>query len=268
MPIITLTTDWGNHDFYGGAVKGRLLKALPDITIVDISHQVKPHNIVEAAFILRHAYAEFPEGTIHIASVDATASRKSPHVVASINGHYFIGADNGLLSMISDKEPERIIELDIPQDSNYFVFPTRDVFVKAAIHLARSKPLDELGFATEHLKKISSWSASSDKNPENGHDRISGQIIHIDNYGNCLSNIDEDLFMRLRRNRPFLIHIPFTSFEQQRLYDAYDDVDEGNPLALMSGTGFLQIAVNQGYANRLLGLKAYESSILIEFLDS
>lgn len=268
MAIITLTTDWGVRDFYAGAVKGKLLSAMPELDIVDITHHVKPHNIAEAAFILRHAYQEFPKDTIHIISVKATASRNSPHVAIKLNGHYFIGTDNGLLGLLSKNKPEAIVEIDIPQDSNYFVFPGRDIFVKAAVHLAQNNNIEDLGFKIDKLQDIASWSASVDQDPESGNDRISGSVIHVDNYGNCLTNITESTFQQIRKNRPFHIHLPATTISQTKLYEAYDEVDEGKILVLISSTGFLQIAINQGRASRLLGLEAYESSINVEFIDT
>ncbi|MCF8330969.1 MAG: SAM-dependent chlorinase/fluorinase [Bacteroidales bacterium] len=268
MAIVTLTTDWGVRDFFAGAVKGKLLSAIPGLDIIDITHHVEPHNIAEAAFILRHAYPEFPEGSIHIVSLRATASRESPHVAIKLDGHYFIGTDNGLLGLLSDNKPEEIVEIDIPQDSNYFVFPGRDIFVKSAIHLAQDKSIKELGFNMQGLQDKSSWSASVDKDPETGNDRISGRVIHVDNYGNCLTNIKDTTFQQMKKNRSFRIYLPATTISQTKLYDAYDEVDEGKILVLMSSTGFLQIAINQGRANRLLGLEAYDSSINVEFINS
>ncbi len=267
MAIVTLTTDWGQRDYFAGAVKGRLLSALPELAVVDITHLVEPHNIAQAAFVLRNAFREFPAGTVHIVSVNSTASTKNPHVAVLLEGHYFIGADNGLLSLISDKKPEKIIEIDIPQDSGYFVFPGRDLFVKAAVHLAKGHAVEELGFTTAQLKETALWQASIDHDQLTGNDCISGKVIYVDNYGNCVTNIPQKEFNALRKNRSFYIHMPSDSFRQYSLYEAYDDVDEGKLLALMSTTGYLQIAINQGRANRLLGLEPWESTITVEFIE-
>lgn len=267
MAIVTLTTDWGTRDFYKGAFKGKLLSALPGINIIDISHEIEPYNIAQAAFILRQSFREFPAGSIHVVSINATASKKSPHILAEIEGHYFIGADNGLLSLLSDETPSKIIEIDIAQDTPYFIFPARDIFSKAAVHLAEGKKAEELGFFKEELRDIISWKSSTDKDPETGNDRISGRIIYIDNYGNCLTNISEEDFYRIRKNRPFNIHLSANTIAQDKLYDAYDDVAEGKMLAIMSSTGYLQLAINHGNASKLLGLEAYDSTIIIEFKD-
>ena len=267
MAIVTLTTDWGNRDFYNGAFKGKLIASLPEVQIVDISHEIEPYNIAQAAFVLRQAFHEFPPGSIHVVSVNATASRNSPHVFVEMEGHYFIGADNGLLSLLSNESPTKIIEIDIPQDSPYFIFPARDIFVKSAAHIAKGHKAEELGFVKDKLRDIVPWKSSTDKDPESGHDRISGRVIYVDNYGNCHTNIHEDEFSRVRKNRPFNIHLPATTIEQDKLFDAYDDVSEGKMLALISSTGYLQIAINQGPASQLLGLEAYESTIIVEFTD-
>ncbi|MFO8053694.1 MAG: SAM-dependent chlorinase/fluorinase [Bacteroidales bacterium] len=268
MAIVTITSDWGDRDFYRGAVKGKLLSALSDITIVEITHQIEPHNIASAAFILRHSFREFPPGSIHIISVYSTASIDNRHVAVFLDGHYIIGADNGLLSLLSDNKPEKVIEIDMVQDSDYFVFPGRDIFVKAAIKLARGEPVESLGYDGGELREIALWSASTDRDPESGNDRINGKVVYVDNYGNCITNIPFDTFMQLWKNRGFYVHIAAHSSQQSKLYEAYDEVDEGKMLALMSTTGFLEIAINQGRADRLLGLKAYESSVMIEFTDS
>src|SRR5512133_2364165 len=100
MAIITLTSDWGLRDHYTGSVKGAILRQLPDAVIVDISHSIQPHNLNQAAFIVRNSYRNFPEGTIHIIGVIEEASIESPHTLVVHDGHYFIGADNGIFSMI------------------------------------------------------------------------------------------------------------------------------------------------------------------------
>src|SRR5512138_1750299 len=149
MAIITLTSDWGLRDHYIGSVKGAILRQHPEAVIVDISHLVEPFNLNQAAFIIRNSYRSFPKGTIHILGINEEASIETPHTLVLHEGHYFIGADNGIFSLIFDEKPEQILEIDVVQDSDYYTFPSRDVFAKVACHIAQGLPYEELG----HPKK-------------------------------------------------------------------------------------------------------------------
>ncbi len=141
MAVITLTTDLGLVDNYVASVKGAILKGYPEATIVDITHEVPQFDLQKSAFILRNCYQDFPEGTVHILGVNSEADVNIPHVALFANGHYFIGADNGVFSLIFDNPPEKVVELTISQDTDRVTFPTKDVFVKAACHIARGGTL-------------------------------------------------------------------------------------------------------------------------------
>ena len=151
MAIITLTTDWGTKDHYIGAVKGTILRQMPEATIVDITHAIPAFDLNQAAFIIRNFYKNFPAGSIHILAVNTEASIRHPHTLVKYEEHWFIGADNGIFSLIFDNKPELIIDLDVIQDSDYFTFSTRDVFAKVACHIASGKPAGELGVSYRHM---------------------------------------------------------------------------------------------------------------------
>jgi len=142
MAIITLTSDWGLSDHYVSAVKGAIISRMPDATIIDITHSISKFSLGETAFIVKNAYTNFPKGSIHIIGVNSESSIEMPHVVMLYDGHYFIGSDNGLLALLCDKAPEQIIEITVMQDSDYFTFPSRDIFAKVACMIA-----EELLFA-------------------------------------------------------------------------------------------------------------------------
>jgi len=151
MPIITLTTDMGLKDYYVGAVKGAILTQFPGAVIVDISHSVSSFDIQEAAFIIKNCYLDFPPGTIHIIGVNPERSEDTPHIACFINGHYFIGADNGIFSIVFDKKPVQIVELKHSGTKESLTFPTRDVFVAAACHLAQGGALEKTGSNTREI---------------------------------------------------------------------------------------------------------------------
>jgi S-adenosylmethionine hydrolase len=110
MPIITLTTDWKQNDFYTGALKGTILTKCPDIQIVDISHQIPPFNTSQAAFVIKNSYNHFPKGTIHIIAVDAIPDKGNNYIAIKLNRHFFIGCDNGIFSLIAKDKPEIYID--------------------------------------------------------------------------------------------------------------------------------------------------------------
>ncbi len=171
-----------------------------------------------------------------------------PHTVVEIGGQFFIGADNGIFSLIFDTPPDNIIELELVQDSDYFTFSTRDVFVKAAVHLLKGKPIDGLGLPRAGLTPCAAF------RPVVNGDVIVGKVVYVDNYENVFTNISRELFHQTGRGRPFTIEMSYNRQKIKTLSEAYSDVSEGDILALFSSTGLLQVAINRGNASGLLGL--------------
>ena len=137
MPIITLTTDLGLKDHYVASVKGAILSQIPDINIVDITHNIDAFNISQTAYVIRNCYKNFPAGSIHILGVDAELSIDNSHLAVFAGGHYFIGTDNGTFSLLFDElKAEKIVQLNISQNTDSLTFPIKDVFVVAACHIA------------------------------------------------------------------------------------------------------------------------------------
>src|SRR5690606_35486130 len=190
MAIITLTSDFGETYHFVGAIKGAIFSELFDVKIVDISHYVSPFNISQAAYIIQNAYKSFPKGTVHIIGVDSELNPENKHLAVKLDGHYFICADNGIMSMLcSEIVPEKMVEINIHGiiQSN---FPVLDVFVKVACHLARGGTLEVIGKTIDTIKPIKNLV------PFINEDRtqIIGTIIYIDNYGNVVTNIKQGFF--------------------------------------------------------------------------
>ena len=246
MPIITLLSDWGNSDHYVASVKGTILSQIEGAVIIDISHNIRHHNIKHASFVMRNAWKNFPEGTIHIIGVDSIESNRHPHVVVKAEGHYFICADTGLLSLILDEKPEKIIGLEIPQDSKYYTFPARDRFVKAAAWIAQGNKIEDLGEPLTELNKKSLLQPNFDGAI------IHGKVMHVDHYENVFVNITESMVRELVGSSPYYILIRKNLIPQ--MVKAYGDVREGDLCALFASNGLLQIAINRGKASSLLGL--------------
>lgn len=258
MPVITLTTDWGTKDHYLASVKGSILKQIPDARIIDISHQVDPFNLKEAAYIIKNSYTFFPEKSIHIIGINTEESDENPHVALMKDNHYFIGSDNGIYSLIFNSAPDQIVELDIIQDSDYYTFSTRDRFVKAAAMISSGKKLEELGPSRDKISEQMLF------RPVVGADSIKGIVIYIDNYENVITNITKDLFEKVRKGRKF--RIVFRGEEIKTVKASYSEVNVSDVLALFASNGHLQIALNKANASSLLGLYM-DDPVRIEFFD-
>ncbi|MCF8714280.1 SAM-dependent chlorinase/fluorinase [Joostella atrarenae] len=275
MAIITLTTDFGERDHFVGAIKGYILSEIESATIVDISHLVNPFNIVEAAYILKNAYKTFPEGSIHIIGVDSELTPKNKHVAVKIDGHYFIGADNGILSFLAKEiNPEKMVEINI-HDHIESVFPVMDVFVKVAGHISRGGTLEVIGKPISELKMLKGLSPIIN-NEEN---QITGTVIYIDNYGNVITNIPKQLFDRYKRGREFELWARNHKFT--KINKKYSDIinftapeilnKDGEKLAIFNSSSLIELAIYRsnldtvGGASTLLGL-SYRDTITVNFL--
>ena len=260
MAIITLTTDLGLVDNYVASVKGAILKEAPEATIIDITHEVPSFDLQKSAFILRNCYLDFPEGTIHILGVNSEADVNIPHVALFANGHYFIGADNGVFSLIFDNPPEKVVELTISQDTDRITFPTKDIFVKAACHIARGGTLEVIGTARYELSVRTMFRAVSENNI------IKGIATYIDHYGNVITNISESQFKNFGNGRSFKILFRSAEYEIDKISTSYSSVLDGERVALFSSTGYIEIAINKANASKLFGINQGDT-IRVEFYD-
>ena len=247
MAIITLTTDLGTKDFYQGALKGSILKILPSANIVDITHEVPSFNISYAAFVLKNAYPYFPKNTLHLIGIDSVFSENTKYIAVKHKDHYFVGADNGIFSLLFEELPEEIVELNIMQDLKYLHFPLVDIFVKAASHLAKGGKLKEIGIATDEIDQKMLL------NPVIERDIIRGSVIYIDAFCNVITNITKDLFTKIQRNRDFTLYFRKSETITQLSWH-YNEVAEGEKLCLFGISNHLEIAMNKGKASSLLGL--------------
>jgi len=246
MPIVTLTSDLGVKDHYVALIKAKLLSGAPGVQIVDISHQVSPFNILEAAFIMRNACFHFPPGTIHLTSVHAESRRPVRAILLEYKGQYFIGMDNGLFSLIMEDSPDMAVEIPFPPD---FVssFITGDILVKIAVDLLKGADPQGIGPAAGALE------TKQYLRPPDNRDLIRAGIVYIDNFGNVVVNITKERFEKLCGGRSFSIHFKRNDVFSE-ISGAYQDVPEGEKLCLFNSAGFLEIAIHKGNASQLLGL--------------
>jgi S-adenosylmethionine hydrolase len=246
MPTITLTSDLGERDHYVAAVKGNLLRQCPDVSIIDISHQVTPFDIFQAAFVLQNAYRHFPGDTIHLVSVESSARGDDKILLLHFDGHYFIGYDNGIFSLIFQDQPEAVYELKRDHVSHpTFLF--RDVMVQSAIDLLKGKKPEEVGNKMAQIKQ------REPLKPVISDHSIRGNIVYFDHYGNAMTNIKEPLYKSIGRQRRFRLHFKRNE-SLQEVSTHYNSVPEGEKLCLFNTSGYLEIAINKGEARKLFGL--------------
>ena len=274
MSIITLTTDFGHKDYFVGALKGKILSEHKEAVIVDISHEIDLFNTLEASYCIEAAYHNFPKGTIHIIGVDSERVGDTQHIAMQWDDHYFICADNGILNtLIQKKIPQKIVAITIHDRLNTDV-SDMDVFVAVACHIARGGLLNVIGKEIPTLKPVSVLTSSiTDDLSE-----IKGQIVYIDSFGNCVTNISQKQFNDTIRSRKFEIIIKNKKIT--RLHKSYSDFPvsdtkqlkdlEGDFLALFNENGYLEIAIYKsnpktvGSAATLLGLH-FRDSISVKF---
>ncbi len=268
MPaIITLTTDMGTRDHYVAAVKGAILTQAPEALIVDVSHGITPFNNAQAAFVLRNCYRDFPAGTIHVIGVNPETDGKTPHLVARHDGHFFVGADNGIFSLLFDGRPQEAFELTIKLDDDHAAFPTKNVFVKAACHLARGGTPEVIGRKVASVREQLGFRPAVDK------EGIRGAVMYVDAYGNAITNISRELFEGTVRNRTFRIAFSRSANDITTVHQSYGEVPAGERVALFGASGFLELAVNKGVegagggAARLFGLRV-QDPVRIDLLEA
>jgi S-adenosylmethionine hydrolase len=264
MAIITLTSDMGTKDHYVAAVKGAIITQYPEARIVDISHSISPFSNGQAAFVLRNAYPEFPKGTVHIIGVNPETDGQTPHMVVRHNGHYFVGADNGIFSLLFDGQPHEAFELTMKLDDDFATFPTKSVFVKAACHIARGGTPEVIGRKVTHVREQIGFRPAVDAQS------IRGKVMYVDSYGNLMTNIPEGLFKEVGRGRPFRITFGRTDDDITRISKGYADVPPGDPVAFFNANRLLEVAINKGAtgagggAAQLFGLRE-EDPVRIDF---
>lgn len=259
MPVVTLTTDWNNNDYYLAAVKGLLLQMDGDVSIVDISHEIKAFKTTQAAFVIRNAYKYFPEGSVHLIFIDLEKKDGVDYIAVKADNHFFISADNGIFSLILNEMNCEIIKLEKLEKDNEKSFPGLRTFTTTAINLVKNKDFFSLG------EKKSSFTESYPLRATIEENTVTGSIIYVDSYGNVITNITRELFIRIGKNQAFEILVQSKHYTLNQISTHYSQVPHGELVAIFNSANLLEIAINKGNASRLLNL-GFNSSIRIEFL--
>ncbi|RYG47108.1 MAG: hypothetical protein EOO01_15310, partial [Chitinophagaceae bacterium] len=269
MSIITLTSDYGLRDHFVGALKGKIFSEFPEARVIDISHDIDAFNTVEAAYIIEAAYSSFPKGSVHIIGVDMEFGPNNPHIAMLWNGHYFVCADNGILSLlIQEIIPEKIVSINI-HDRLPEHAAGLDVFVTVGCHLAKGGQLNVIGREIQEIREITELKpvVSDDKAS------LKGYVIYIDHFGNVVTNISKKLFSEIAKGRDYEIVLRESVNQTglgsiRKIRNRYGDIVtsknqnyDGEKLALFNEAGMLEIALYKsnglktGGASKLLGLR-------------
>ncbi|TDL99460.1 MAG: hypothetical protein C4K58_06045 [Flavobacteriaceae bacterium] len=275
MSIVTLTTDFGTKDFFVASIKGSLYSLNPNLTVVDISHEISPFDLSETAYVLLGAYGSFPQNTIHIIGVDATSSIRQKYLLAKKNGHYFLASDNGILSLLfPDLAFDLLLEIKVPKEK-MIQFATKEVFVPVAGYLAQQGDKFQPQKIGVPLKQIVTKTPINTQIKGN---QLVGTIVYIDHFGNAITNIERSFFLEILKERSFLIRVRNHTFDQIfNLYseivplDQNDSKFHGKAMCLFNSSGKLEIAIYKsnpqtvGSASSLFGLLVGDN-ITIEFV--
>ncbi len=262
----------GLNDYYVAALKGTLLSRVKNIAIVDISHAVKPFDISEAAFLVRSCFQNFPENTIHVIGVDSepivnfSGTDGSFPSILVYQKQYFISNDNGFFgAFLQENQPESFWRIDdVLSNPNLFKFPTKNMLVAAGIELLNGKSIEEIASPMEGYKNALTLTAVSETN------LIRGHIVHIDNFGNAITNVHRSLFEQVGKNAPFTIRFKKQAYFIDVISNSYNEVMPGEKVAIFNENDFLEIAINRGAngstggAEQLFGLHL-QDMIRIDF---
>jgi hypothetical protein len=249
VAIITLTSDFGWADYYVGAMKGIIYQIAPQATIVDITHEIPAHDIVSGALVLREIWRTFPPKTIHVAVVDPGVGTDRKIILAQYAGQMFLVPDNGLITFIQQTSPAE--QVNVVSNESLFcqpISPTfhgRDIFAPVAAHLARDVNPDQVGPRRAYVSLLDIPACQTNNSG------ISGQVIHVDRYGNLITNITAEQINRFARAKQ-VCQVRLGEKPIGLVRRVFADVERGHVVSYVGSAGMLEIAVNQGRADKEL----------------
>jgi S-adenosylmethionine hydrolase len=260
MPIITLLTDFGSHDYFVGAMKGVILSINPQARVVDITHEIPPQDIDAAAFNLFAVYRSFPAGTVHLSVVDPGVGSSRRPILVSGGGQFFVGPDNGIFSYVCEQEHDcRVIHLT---NERFFRLPVsatfhgRDVFAPVAAALSKGVEPTEFGTEAGDYVKLAPLAPKKTKLG------LEGRVIHIDRFGNCITNLTrEDLSDEMIASGVLLL-INDREIDSFRNFFAEEAAGQAELFAIWGSAGFLELAAQNTSAAELLRARRGQSILV------
>lgn len=261
--VITLTTDFGLRDYYVSAMKAVILGIAADARLVDISHDIPSQDIMAGSWVLKNSALLFPKGSVHTVVVDPGVGTKRKPVALKIEGQYFVGPDNGIFSLLTEDKDFKAVRLT---NSKYWrpnpsqTFHGRDIFAPVAAHLSQGVALDDLGKPIEALETYRWAVPIADK------DGIQGWVIHIDKFGNLITNVSASLIEEVIGDRDLKLYVGNTILNE--IEPTFGSVPEGEPVAYIGSSGMLEVGINKGNAEQMLSVqKGAQISLVLQKED-
>jgi S-adenosylmethionine hydrolase len=250
--IITLTTDYGTNDHLVGTLKGVILKINPDVTIVDITHNITPFDLLDGALAIGSAYSYFPPKTIHVVVVDPGVGTERRPLLVSATNQYFIAPDNGVLSVIFEREAESLVVRHANVEHYYLhpvskTFHGRDVFAPVASWLSKGWQTPSMGDEISNYKKFSI------PRPKEADGAWKGAVLRADAFGNLITNFRSEDLPESALNGG-AINLQVGTHQVTRMVDTFASGNNGEPIAYVGSSGYIEIGVNKGSAARTLNL--------------
>jgi len=249
MGVIGLLTDFGLRDNFVGVMKGVIYRINPQAKIVDLCHEIESHNIQDAAFLLQSSYPYFPQGTVFLVVVDPGVGSERKSVIVQTEKYFFVAPDNGVLSFLKEKDIKRIIQI---ANEDYFLKPVshtfhgRDIFAPVAAHLSRGEKVEKFGTTIKEIKKLKIPSPQVKKNC------LMGEVMYVDRFGNLITNISQDAFLRFIEGKKFQIVVG--KIKISKISSFYQEGKEGLTIAIFGSFRNLEISLYRDDASRLLNL--------------
>jgi len=249
-PVVALLTDFGTRDHYAGTMKGVALAICPEITFVDITHDIAPYDTLGGALELAASYRYFPAGTVFVVVIDPGVGSARRAIAAEAGSYRFVGPDNGVLSLaLNEMSPARVVELTNERYARPTVsrtFEGRDRFAPAAAWLARGAELAEMG------DPLAAWTQLAIPTPTVAAGRVDGEVVRVDRFGNLVSNLDRRIVEDFAQGRG--IEVTVGGRAVGSVVTTYADASPGSVCALFGSSEHLEVAVSGGSAAELLGL--------------
>jgi len=262
MPVVTLSTDIGQSDYVVGAIKGQLVKSVPSISIIDITHQLVASNYLHAAYVCTNAFRFYPARTFHFVIINLFEKIPDHLLLAKHNDQFIVCPDNGILTMIAGEKPADIISIEINRQ-NTGVLGCTDAFAQALNALENGASLQSIGNAITHIEEKYPFRSTV------GPDWVDSQIIFIDQFENVVINLTKKEFEEHRKGRNFRIVLPARNDGGiMTISENYASVEQGERLAWFNSAGYLELAINKGNLAGLFGLKRFSGGITLNTLPS
>ena len=252
MSVITFLSDFGIDDHYVAAVKASILKVDPRASIIDISHMVDTGHIAQASFILKSVFRDFPERSVHLIALDDPQRAPTGMIAVEMESHYFVGPDNGVIGLLSDTTSYKAV--DINPEKRLTTFPAKNLLGPVSAKLGLGASLEEVGAPMESFKKMLGRHLRANQT------QLIGNVLHVDHYGNLITNIDKATFEKLTTGQSYFIS--FGKESSRVVHKGYFQVEPGDCFVVFNDQGLLEIGIKHGNASHLMGLE-FDSTVIV-----